>query len=360
MRLFRVAIAAFHTGDDGVVDADQPLIPDLTGRESGQQGFRNALQRACTKAGVDLGGHFDEEMINRFTPHDLRRSLATDLVWKDVERARVKRTLGHAAGDDVLGRHYTVDDPALRPAMRVAEAIQADLDEVLPGGVMIVAAGVAVSSLGLLDTEVPRSSVRLVGELALAVVLFGDAARIDLGALRREGGLPVRLLLVGLPLSVLLGTAVVLGPLPGVGLVAAALVAAALAPTDPALGHAVVEDTSVPLRVRQALNVESGLNEGLVLPFVLILVALAGGTTDGQGPWLLLLSQQIGLGAFVGISVGGLGALVLRRSARAGWVDGSTFSSRRSRSPCPRSARRRPWAAPASCRRSSRGWCSAG
>jgi len=189
--------------------------------------------------------------------------------------------------------------------------------------IVLVAVGVAVAVLGPSGSEVPESTVGLVGEVALAVVLFGDAARIDLGALRREGGLPVRLLLVGLPLSVVLGTGVVLGLLPGVGLAAAALVAAVLAPTDPALGHAVVEDTSVPLRVRQALNVESGLNDGLVLPVVLVLAALAGGTTEQQGSWPVIAAQQIGLGVLVGIVVGGLGALVLSRSVEAGWVDGA-------------------------------------
>jgi len=187
---------------------------------------------------------------------------------------------------------------------------------------VLVAVGVAVSVLGPLGSDVPESTVGLVGEVALAVVLFGDAARIDLGALRREGGLPIRLLLVGLPLSVVLGTGVVLGLLPEVGLAAAALVAAVLAPTDPALGHAVVEDTSVPLRVRQALNVESGLNDGLVLPVVLVLVTLAGGTTGQQESWPVIAAQQVGLGALVGIVVGGVGALVLRRSVEAGWIDG--------------------------------------
>ncbi len=187
---------------------------------------------------------------------------------------------------------------------------------------VLVAVGAAVSVLSQGGKDVPESTVGLVGEVALAVVLFGDAVRIDLGALRREGGLPGRLLLVGLPLSVVLGTGVVLGLLPEVGLAAAALVAAVLAPTDPALGHAVVEDTSVPLRVRQALNVESGLNDGLVLPVVLVLVDLAGGTTAQQGSWPVTAAQQVGLGVLVGVVVGGVGALVLRRSVQAGWVDG--------------------------------------
>ncbi len=187
---------------------------------------------------------------------------------------------------------------------------------------VMVAAGVLAHAVGLVRLEVENSGIEIVGEAALAVVLFSDAVRIDVGALRRERGLPLRLLGIGLPLSLLLGTGIVLVLLPGFDLWQAALLAAVLAPTDAALGQAVVEEKSVPARVRQSLNVESGLNDGLVLPAVLLLVALAGGESDTEVSGPLFFAEQVGLGLGVGAAVGALGVVVLVRASRAGWVDG--------------------------------------
>jgi len=187
---------------------------------------------------------------------------------------------------------------------------------------VLVGAGVATHLLGIVRLDLSISGIGIIGEAALAVVLFSDAVRIDVSALRRERGLPVRLLAIGLPLSVLLGTVVVAALLPGLGIAAAALLAAILAPTDPALGQAVIDDTSVPARVRQSLNVESGLNDGLVLPVVVFFVALAGGRSGSEHSWPVFVLQQIGLGVGVGVAVGAVGALALRRALVSGWVDG--------------------------------------
>lgn len=152
------------------------------------------------------------------------------------------------------------------------------------------------------------------------MILFADAVRIDLRALRRELGLPGRLLGIGLPLSIVVGTVLVWAVLPSFGWLEAALVAAVLAPTDPALGQAVVSDKAVPQRVRQALNVESGLNDGLVLPVVLVLIAVVTGTGATSGSTFELVGRQLALGVLIG--VGGLGGRLVRRGLASGRIEG--------------------------------------
>ena len=142
---------------------------------------------------------------------------------------------------------------------------------------VVVAVGVLVGPLVLNDLSVaPTSStVRRLAEATLAVVLFSDSSRIDLRALRREASLPGRLLGVGLPLTIGLGALVALGLFPSFSLSDALILAVILAPTDAGLGSAVVTDTSLPQRVRQSLNVESGLNDGICVPLLLIVLATA-------------------------------------------------------------------------------------
>ncbi len=125
--------------------------------------------------------------------------------------------------------------------------------------------------------------VRLLAETTLALVLFLDASRIDLRVLRRELGVPVRLLGIGLPLTVLLGTLAALGVLGGITVGEALVLAVVLAPTDAALGLDVVTDRRLPTRIRQSLNIESGLNDGLCVPLLFIAVAIA----ESRGRWAL-------------------------------------------------------------------------
>jgi len=110
--------------------------------------------------------------------------------------------------------------------------------------------------------------------------------------------------------------------LPGFGWLEAALVAAVLAPTDPALGQAVVSDEAVPQRVRQGLNVESGLNDGLVLPVVLVLIAAVAGGGTTAGSWVDLVGRQLALGVLIGVGVGALGGLLIRRGLASGRIEG--------------------------------------
>lgn len=122
--------------------------------------------------------------------------------------------------------------------------------------------------LGLLHIDVGNEALRVLAEATLVVVLFTDTSRMDVRAIARQRSMPLRLLLIGVPLAIAFGALAGRLLLPGLGFVGLALLAAVLAPTDAALGQAVVSDGRVPARIRQALNVESGLNDGLSVPFI--------------------------------------------------------------------------------------------
>jgi NhaP-type Na+/H+ or K+/H+ antiporter len=118
----------------------------------------------------------------------------------------------------------------------------------------------------LLDLQVRGEQVKLLAEITLTLVLFADASRISLRALRHESAVPLRLLGIGLPLTILAGALIGAAVIRGISLAEALVLAIVLACTDAALGQAVVSDERVPSRIRQGLNVESGLNDGLCVP----------------------------------------------------------------------------------------------
>ncbi len=177
----------------------------------------------------------------------------------------------------------------------------------------VVAVGVLVGPLVLDDLTLgPTSStVRRLAEVTLAVVLFSDSSRINLRALRREASLPVRLLGIGLPLTIALGALVALALFGSFSLSGALILGVVLAPTDAGLGSAVVTDTRLPQRVRQSLNVESGLNDGICVPLLLIVLATASGAGGAPQP-LHVLGEEIGYGLVGGVAAGGLAASVVR------------------------------------------------
>ena len=182
---------------------------------------------------------------------------------------------------------------------------------------------VGVGGLGWFDLDLRGEAVSVLVEATLVLVLFTDAIRIDLGALRREALLPGRLLGLGMPLTILAGTGVALLVVPELGLAEAALLAAVLAPTDAALGQAVVSDRRLPVRVRQALNVESGLNDGVAVPVVTVLLAaVVAEEVGGAGDWVTLAAEQVGYGVAVGLAIGLLGGWLLDRRVVAGAVEG--------------------------------------
>ncbi len=192
------------------------------------------------------------------------------------------------------------------------------------GPMVFTTFGLAVGShgLGWFDLPLEGEGVSILVEATLVLVLFTDAVRIDLRQLRREAGLPVRLLGVGLPLTFVAGTAVAVLVFPELTLPEAALLAAVLAPTDAALGQAVVSDLRLPVRIRQALNVESGLNDGIVVPVVTVCLALAAAEAGGLEVWGGFVSRQLGFGLLIGIGSGLLAGVLLRRRSVAGQVEG--------------------------------------
>jgi sodium/hydrogen antiporter len=150
------------------------------------------------------------------------------------------------------------------------------------------------------------------------LLLFTDAWRLDPRALRGNR-LPARLLGIGLPLTVALGALVGLLVLTDLEAWECAIIAAVLAPTDAALGQAVISSPEVPERVRDGLEVESGLNDGGSVPFLMLFIALAAASEGIDGGWLRFTAEQIGFGALIGVAVGALGGLALLRAAQRGW-----------------------------------------
>lgn len=189
------------------------------------------------------------------------------------------------------------------------------------GPIVFTCFGLLIGPVGLdLHTmEIDREVIRTLAELTLAMVLFTDAAGANMSVLREAGGLPARLLLIGLPLTILLGFGVAALLVDSLSLFAMAVLATMLAPTDAALGKAVVTNEAVPDEIRQGLNVESGLNDGICVPVLLVFLALALGQAGEEGPWMLALAlviEEIGIGLVVGL-VATYFAVRLFRVARA-------------------------------------------
>ncbi|HTS98144.1 MAG TPA: cation:proton antiporter [Streptosporangiaceae bacterium] len=171
-----------------------------------------------------------------------------------------------------------------------------------------------------------REVVKVLAEATLVLVLFADASRVGPQDLRADTGLYVRLLGVGLPLTIGLGTLLALALVKGLSVWLALLVGAALAPTDAALGAGMMVNPALPARIRRLVNVESGLNDGIATPFVL--VALAGaqsGGSAGVGPGEAV--AELALGVIIGVAVGGAGGYLVKTASARGWVAGSFAGS---------------------------------
>jgi NhaP-type Na+/H+ or K+/H+ antiporter len=176
--------------------------------------------------------------------------------------------------------------------------------------------------LGVLDIAVEGASAERLTELALALLLFSDASRLDVHSLRKERGWPMRLLLIGLPLTLLAGLGSAVLVFPGMAIASAFLLSTMLCSTDAALGQKVVSDPSVPERVRQALDVESGLNDGLAVPFFLVALDLANAELK-TGITKAVIDNaiaQIGWGLLAGVAAGIAGGLLFRLAQSRGWL----------------------------------------
>lgn len=165
-----------------------------------------------------------------------------------------------------------------------------------------------------LDLASTSSTVRTLAEATLALVLFSDASRINLSQLRRDANVPLRLLGIGLPLTIILGALAAAALFGQISVEEAVIVGVVLAPTDAALGQAVVTEPRVPARIRQGLNVESGLNDGICVPLLFIAIAaadvhsnLTGGRTAAT-----LVFEEIGYGIVGGVAAGLLITAIVR------------------------------------------------
>jgi len=193
------------------------------------------------------------------------------------------------------------------------------------GPIVFVVAGIIMGPmvLGWFEGDEVREDLRLLADLTLALILFVDAAHADLGVLRKRFQIPLRMLLLGLPGVIALGFGLALVMFDVLSVFEAAILATMLAATDAALGKAVITDPSVPARIREGLNVESGMNDGLCVPILFVFIALAletgGGGGDHASP-LLLVAQELGIGALVGVGLATIGAALYRFCWHKGWV----------------------------------------
>ncbi|MEL6985621.1 MAG: cation:proton antiporter, partial [Actinomycetota bacterium] len=197
----------------------------------------------------------------------------------------------------------------------------------ISGPLVFTAVGILLgpSALDVIGGRFEAGAIELLAEATLVVLLFGDATRIDLRVLRTQVDLPARMLGIGLPLTVAAGTAVIALVLGDLSVAEAAVLAAVLTPTDAALGQAVVGNPRVPVRIRQALNVESGLNDGLMLPAIAVLTAFVGAEAGGESAahWVEFAARQIGFGVAVGVAIGFVGGRAIDGFAERGWVEGA-------------------------------------
>jgi NhaP-type Na+/H+ or K+/H+ antiporter len=191
-----------------------------------------------------------------------------------------------------------------------------------------ISAPIAFVAMGLIATNGPwalthvslqSGSIRAIAEATLAVVLFADASRINVRALRGDVSVTSRLLGIGLPLTIAAGTACALVLITGVDAWVAALIGAIVAPTDAALGAAIVSDERVPADVRRALNVESGLNDGIATPFVNFFLAGALASETQHSNAISNAVRELAGGVGIGLAIGLLGAWLLGRALSSGW-----------------------------------------
>ena len=198
---------------------------------------------------------------------------------------------------------------------------------ILTGPILFSAFGLIAgpAAFGLIPLQISNEGLHLLAEVTLILVLFSDAANIDLAQLRRDHNLPIRMLLIGMPLTIALGAMVAFLFFDGLGPWEAALLAAILAPTDAALGQAVVSNRLVPVRIRQALNVESGLNDGVALPFILLFAAFASAmhAETNAAEWLVFGAKQVVFGPLAGIAIGYVGAKLVSSCYRRQWMSES-------------------------------------
>lgn len=195
------------------------------------------------------------------------------------------------------------------------------------GPMVFVAAGLLVSLFAGFELHAETEMVKFVAELTLIIILFVDGSLIRVSNLRNVlSGLPARLLFIGLPLTAILGTISAQILFPDWGIWSILLLALILTPTDAALGQAVVKSSDVPDDLRQSISIESGLNDGIVLPPILVCIAvLASGGNElaGDGHWLKYLALQLTLGPLIGGLIGHFGGRLVDYASSKHWMESS-------------------------------------
>lgn len=194
----------------------------------------------------------------------------------------------------------------------------------MPMVFVVIGAALGGYGLRLLPIAPDTETVKRLTEVTLAILLFADASTLNFNTIRHDAALPARLLGIGLPLTIALGgiVAFLLFPSQGVGF--ALLLAAILAPTDAALGLPIFTNPKVPVRIRRALNVESGLNDGIATPFVSLFLALAvAEESASQRGWLVNAAEELAIAVLVGAVVGFVGGRLLAYAHQRGWTQGA-------------------------------------
>jgi sodium/hydrogen antiporter len=174
---------------------------------------------------------------------------------------------------------------------------------------------------GILTAGFTANAALHLAEVGLVMLLFTDASRADLNVLRSIGNLPARLLSTGMLLTIFLGAVAARLVFPRLSIWEAGILSAILAPTDAGLGQIIVNSPRVPMRIRQALNVEAGLNDGLSVPFMLFFIAIAAAKVEGGAASLMeFIVEQLGFGALVGLAIGLTGGWLLGLARRKEWI----------------------------------------
>jgi sodium/hydrogen antiporter len=193
---------------------------------------------------------------------------------------------------------------------------------VITGPIAFTLAGIVMQAIAPVELSVGDNTKIFLhlAEVGLVLLLFSDAAHTDLSVLWNIRNLPARLLAIGLPLTLAAGALAAWLMLPGLGLWEAAILAAILAPTDAGLGQVIVTSLRAPLRVRQALNVEAGLNDGLSVPFLLFFIALAAVSEGAPASLGRYVVEQLGYGVAAGALIGLGGGWLMGLASRRDWI----------------------------------------
>jgi NhaP-type Na+/H+ or K+/H+ antiporter len=193
---------------------------------------------------------------------------------------------------------------------------------IITGPIIFTFTGILVPFFSPVSLEIKESLKFLlfIAEMGLVLLLFTDASKINLSSLRSIRNLPIRLLSVGMLLTIFLGAIAAIIVFPSLSIWEAAILAAILAPTDAGLGQVIVSSPRVPVRIRNALNVEAGLNDGMSVPFMMFFIAVAQTGSMGGGVLKSFLIEQLGFGVLIGLGIGLLGGWLLGWAHKKGWM----------------------------------------